>query len=388
MELASFCISTSWDDSVAGHFRALAGELAARGHRVFLFVDQRRDDIVDPNANPAVLTWPSRRPTHVPDAVWFGKFVLRERPHALVANWGATNVMLAVGRLIGVSVRVGWYHTLHGQLLADGGLKGVTSRLRVWRKRLVFRAATHFATASDAAKTDLASVYGVRLERITTLGLSFADPGLSSSPPNRPEVVCVGRLHLSKGQDVLLRALALLPESVGLVLVGNGPALAFYQALSTELGIAHRCRFVGTVPLADVPAFMARASVTVVPSRQEAFGMVNIESLAVGTPVVATRVGGIPEIVRDGLDGLLVPPDDATALAAAIGRVLETPGLRDTMSANGRQRFVHRYEQRAVVTRQADWLEALTSRRATPPPRGRRWGGTRAVLRSGPPVAE
>ena len=291
--------------------------------------------------------------------MWFGKLIMRERPKVLLANWGATNVMLAVGRASGVPVRVAWYHTMHAAMLMDGGLRDVWSRLRVLRKRLVYRAATHLATASDAAKADLVTVYGVRPERITTLGLSLADPAIRSSTVTPPQLVCVGRMHPSKGQDVLLRAVALLPDPVRLVLVGDGPARADYVTLSQGLDIADQCTFVGTVPLEDVPRWMAMAAVTVVPSRAEAFGMVNIESLAVGTPVIASCVGGIPEIIRDGVDGFLVPPDNPPALANAIQKVLKTPGLRDRMSANARQRFLDRYEQKAVVKRQAAWLDAL-----------------------------
>ena len=358
--VTSYCISTSWHGAVSGHFRALAGELAARGHRVFIVVDQQRCDVVNREANPAVLTWPSRRPTNWSDAVWFADFLRRERPRALIANWGATNIMLAVGLAVGVSVRVAWYHTIFNANVIDGGMGSLWSKLRLWRKRLVYRAATHFATASDAARADLASVYGVPLERIATLGLSLADPGVVSSPASSLDVICVGRLFRSKGQDVLLRAIALLPDAVRLILVGDGPARSEYVALSKKLHIAHRCTFIGTVPPENVPRRMARASVTVVPSRDEAFGMVNIESLAVGTPVVATRVGGIPEIIRDGVDGLLVPPDDPTALANAIATVLRAPGLRDRMSANARQRFLKQYEQQAVVRQQAEWLESLS----------------------------
>ena len=331
-----------------------------RGHRVFILVDQQRTDVVNRETNPAVLTWPSRRPTTWSDALWFADFVRRERPRALIANWGATNIMLVVGMAVGVSVRVAWYHTLYKQMVMDGGTRSVRSKLRLWRKRLVYRAATHFATASDAARADLASVYGIPAERIATLGLSLADPCVPSNPATPLDLICVGRMFHSKGQDVLLRAVALLPDAVRLILVGDGPARAAYVALSERLHVAHRCTFVGAVPLEDVPRRMARASLTVVPSRDEAFGMVNIESLAVGTPVVATRVGGIPEIIRDGVDGLLVPPDDPTALANAIARLFRAPGLRDRMSENARKRFLERYEQQAVVRRQADWLESLS----------------------------
>lgn len=106
---------------------------------------------------------------------------------------------------------------------------------------------------------------------------------------------------------------------------------------------------------------MATASVCVVPSRSEAFGRVNIEAMAAGTPVVASGVGGIPEIVRDGQDGFLVPPDNPQALADKLRLILSDPALRAAMGQSARQRFLDCFEQQANVARQADWFEALVA---------------------------
>jgi glycosyltransferase involved in cell wall biosynthesis len=85
-----------------------------------------------------------------------------------------------------------------------------------------------------------------------------------------------------------------------------------------------------------------------------------VESLAVGTPVVASSVGGIPEVVRDGVDGFLVPPDDPAALAAKVKLLLSDVELRRKMSLNARERFLSTFEQGKVVEEQADWLENIT----------------------------
>jgi glycosyltransferase involved in cell wall biosynthesis len=106
---------------------------------------------------------------------------------------------------------------------------------------------------------------------------------------------------------------------------------------------------------------MAESALTVVPSRSEAFGLVVIESMAVGTPAVASAVGGIPEIIRDGVDGFLVPPDDPAALADKIGLLLSNAELRHKMGLNARERFLSRFEQSRVVKEQADWLEQIVA---------------------------
>jgi glycosyltransferase involved in cell wall biosynthesis len=106
---------------------------------------------------------------------------------------------------------------------------------------------------------------------------------------------------------------------------------------------------------------MASAVVTVVPSRSEAFGLVNIESMAVGTPVVASKVGGIVEIIRHGVDGFLVPPDNAEALAEKLKVILCNPHVRREMRTSCRQRFLEQFEQRRSVLEQADWHEELAN---------------------------
>jgi glycosyltransferase involved in cell wall biosynthesis len=104
---------------------------------------------------------------------------------------------------------------------------------------------------------------------------------------------------------------------------------------------------------------MRSAAVTVLPSRHDNCPLVTIESLAVGTPVIASRVGGIPEVVRDGVDGFLVPPDDPAALAARLDDVFSNPGLRQNLRTNAREGFLNRLELRRAVKNQADWLETL-----------------------------
>jgi glycosyltransferase involved in cell wall biosynthesis len=366
-----YFIATSWSDSaVSHHFRVLAATLARRGHRVVLLVDGQRRDVERHDDNPAIYTWPSRRPVHARDARFLRDLIRAHRPDCLIANFGATNVMTAVGWLMSVPCRVVWYRTLSTQIEADTALPSWRLRLLQRRKRLVYRAATHLVANSEAAAADARRVYGVPEGKRTVFYNGLADPF------NRPEVgepprrehalVCPGRLYHTKGQDVLIRAIGLLLQSwpdLSVDFVGEGPAKARYMTLARDLGVVSSCTFSGKVRHDDVLAKMAAAAVTVVPSRSEAFGWVNIESLAVRTPVVASRVGGITEIVRDGMDGFLVPPDDPPALADRVHLLLSRPDLAEAMRSNARGRFLERFEQRKVVTEQVRWLEEITADR-------------------------
>jgi glycogen(starch) synthase len=157
-------------------------------------------------------------------------------------------------------------------------------------------------------------------------------------PTRHAGVLFVGRLHRQKGVDTLIRALPLLPPAASVLLVGDGPERPALQRLAGELGVADRVTVTGFLPHGMVPGLVAGADVVVLPSRYEELGTALVEAMAAGRPVVATRVGGIPELVRDGVDGLLVPPDDPEALAKAVIRVLANPVLAAELGASGRAR--------------------------------------------------
>jgi D-inositol-3-phosphate glycosyltransferase len=143
--------------------------------------------------------------------------------------------------------------------------------------------------------------------------------------------------------EVLLRSFALLPVEARLVVVGGRPAsmheareISRLEQLAVRLGVSERVTFVGAVSHDRLPLYYAAADVTVMPSSYESFGLVAVESLACGRPVVATRIGGLRTIVRDGETGLLVPWRDPALFAEALGRVLGDDGLRARLSVAAR----------------------------------------------------
>jgi glycosyltransferase involved in cell wall biosynthesis len=140
-------------------------------------------------------------------------------------------------------------------------------------------------------------------------------------PPDARVLLCVCRLEPQKGVDVAIRALAETPGA-HLVVLGEGPQRPALEQLARELDVP--VYLPGRVP--DVAAWLRRASVLVHPVRWEGFGLALLEAMLASLPVVATRVSSIPEIVADSKTGVLVPPDDASALAAAVNRILENPG--------------------------------------------------------------
>jgi glycosyltransferase involved in cell wall biosynthesis len=175
-------------------------------------------------------------------------------------------------------------------------------------------------------------------------------------------LVIVARLHPEKGHHYLFQALPEIrrrcTKPVRLLVAGVGTFDAAYREEVTAAGCADLVRFLGFRK--DSPDLIAAADLLILPSLAEAFGLVLTEALYLGTPVVATRVGGIPEIVRDGVDGVLVPSADSPALADAIIRLLEDSAERGRLAGAGRDRVINRFRFEEMV-RCYETLYASTS---------------------------
>ncbi len=355
------------DLSIMKQFVALANDLARRGHQVIILAPHRRIELENHHTNPAIYIWPSERPTKWRDAWFFYKLARQFRPDCVVASYAAVNIMTLVGWLARVPQRVTWYHTLSNQIDLDLKTPGWRMKLLRARKRLVYRLATYIVPVSRAAQDDVGQLYNQPESKLRVFLNAVADPlpagGADAGNGAADTLVCIARFSPSKGQDVLIRALTLLKAKhpqVTLEFLGDGPAGESYKQLARELGVADQCRFLGAVGHDEVLRRMRSATATVLPSRNDNCPLVTIESLAVGTPVIASRVGGIPEVVRDGVDGFLAPPDDPQALAEKLDEVLSNPALLQKLRANARAGFLSRLELRQAVTEQADWLESIS----------------------------
>ncbi|HZT73798.1 MAG TPA: glycosyltransferase [Terriglobales bacterium] len=187
-------------------------------------------------------------------------------------------------------------------------------------------------------------------------------------PPQAPVLVVVARLEPQKGHAVLLRALPRVLASfpaTRLICVGAGSLAADLRAEAGALRVAHAVRFAGFQ--ADIRPFLALAAISILPSFYEGMPLVAMESLAAGVAMIATDVDGTPEIIVHGQTGLLVPPGDPAALAAAILRLLADDSLRAALAANGqawvRRRFDrHRQIQATQELYVSAWRESCEKR--------------------------
>ena len=186
-------------------------------------------------------------------------------------------------------------------------------------------------------------------------------------PPGATVVATVGRLTAVKDQETLIRAVAECVrqgERLFLVLLGEGDLRADLEALCERLGIAENVRFTGWQP--DVARLMVTCDLFCLPSRNEGMGKVLVEAMALGKPIVASDVGGIPDLVRSGENGLLVPVGDVTAWAQAIRELVRNPDLRRRMGETGR-RIAPAYSVEAMIKQIDELYAKLLSDRCVQP---------------------
>jgi len=176
-------------------------------------------------------------------------------------------------------------------------------------------------------------------------------------------VAALTKWHRYKGLDVLLHAVRSLPQDVNCVLmiVGDGELKSHYNALSHSLGLDRRVMFVGEVGDAELPQYYSASNVSILPSKDssEGFGLTLLEANATSLPVIASRVGGIPSVVKDGYNGILVPPNDPQALSKAIRTMITNPKKAREMGRNGRKFAETREWKKTAAETEAVYEEAL-----------------------------
>ena len=255
-------------------------------------------------------------------------------------------------RLAGRGCCVATQHFLEPNHTQQRGLKAVPGRLA---HRWVNAHTHQFIAISEAVRLGMRTRREAGDDRITVVpnGLACDDRSLAppaqvraelSIPADAPLVVCVARLEPEKDIPLLLAAMETVRETVPTaqaVVVGDGSQRQALEAQIEERGLASSVHLAGFRE--DARAVIRAGDVFVLPSRAEPFGLVLLEAMALGRPVIATRAGGPCEIVADGETGRLVPPGDPDALAGALSALLTEPETRRRLGANGLRRYRERY---------------------------------------------
>jgi glycosyltransferase involved in cell wall biosynthesis len=283
------------------------------------------------------------------------QFLRRQRIDVLQTYFAdSTYLGVLVGRLAGVPHVVRTRNNL-GYWLTP---------LHRWLGRLFRRLAHVTLTNCEAGRQAVISDDGADPDSVVVLENGVDLERFAAVPPlaARPGPVHVGvvaNLRPVKGLDVFVRAAALVARRPGVTfeVAGDGPMRPELEQLVTGLGLAGRLRLPGI--LADVPGFLGRTDVAVLCSRSEGMSNALLEYMAAGRAIVATRVGASAGLIEDGVHGLLVPPGDEAALAAAVGRLAGDAGLRVRLGAAARRRAACDYSRQAMVRRFERFYQGL-----------------------------
>ena len=246
-----------------------------------------------------------------------------------------------------------WVAFHHGYTDTDRKMR-VYNRLDRWS----LPKADRLITVCQAFARELASATAVPIEKIS-IQYNSIDPEPKPSPgdvqglrnrlgisPEERIILAVGRLSKEKGHVLLIEAFKLLGErnpelACKLIIVGDGPERGRLEAAAESFGLRDRVTFAGQT--GNVPLFYAAADLMALPSHSEGSPIVLLEAMAANLPVVATSVGGVPEMVKDNESALLVPPSDPQAMTAAITRVLTDTGLAERLTKNAAALVATRY---------------------------------------------
>lgn len=355
------CYTFSFLPTVGGAellLHGLAESLAARGHEVTLWAPRVRgaDNRLDARYDLRRYARPSSK-----------RFGVRQTlPRLLVHAWRRGLDVLhchgaypegyigaALKRMAGVPLVI----RPHGADVLPGEWIARDARLRARMQAALL--AADAVVAQGAFLAGEARGLGVPAARLKVIhnGVRLSAP---VPLPDAPDLLAVGSLSQKKGLDVLLRALPQVVReapAVRLVLAGEGPEAERLRALAGELGLAGQVRFAGMVTGPAKADLFAAARIVVVPSRREPFSNALLEAMAAGRAVVATAVGGSQEVVEDGRSGLLVPPEDADALAAALIGLLRAPERTAALAQAARRRAEQFSWERMVDSYEALYRE-------------------------------
>ncbi len=334
--------------------RRLALELQRRGHRPMILTNRWPSRTLPKQTMDGLpvrrlrLALPARRTGAVArfavvaprSAAALLRLTSTFAPHVVHVHGAGPNAVYvaALRRLIRAPI----VFSAHGELRNDAHSSLERSRPLRWALQTLLRDAAAVTTPSRVVLEELREQLEL-LAPVTVLpnavDLSEFETARRRDDRVDPYIFSAGRLVHQKGVDLVLRAYAQARQSLGgrrLVVAGDGPERAALTRLAAELGLDGDVSFAGAVGRERLAELMCGADAFAFPSRQEAFGIALLEAMAAGTPAVAARVGGIPEFARDGDNALLVGPEDADGLAAALVRLTGDPELRERLVAGGR----------------------------------------------------
>lgn len=357
------------------HVFHLCRALAERGHAVQVVTSRSNPEFAPHEVMDGVEVWRTWLPgrntvgwaTHAFGSIPRMRSATRDADVVHAQDIASVLPTRAVGAGVGARTPlVTTYHTSHFLKRADSAF---------WRPvfhRFIRAAQYNLAASTEIAEVAEAIAPSHRVEALTngvdTGRFHRVDPVLPAPAEGRRRIVVPRRLFEKNGVEYLVRAMPLLAETIDVeaVLVGDGPERARLEALASDLGVADRVRFLGVRPNAEMPGLLCSGELAVFPSLMEATSVAALECMSCEVPVAASRVGGLPEIVDDGVGALFAPADPGD-LAQTVARLLGEADLA-ALGSEARRRVVDHWSNDRLADRHLEIYRALIEGRPVPAP--------------------
>tara|TARA_X000000950_G_scaffold81926_1_gene103081 strand:- start:5757 stop:6854 length:1098 start_codon:yes stop_codon:yes gene_type:complete len=349
--MESILISTSkFGTAIPDYFKYLGEEFNNKKFSVVFIFDGRVKNLPPNEKNIKYFTYPNKRPTRLKDFIFICKIIKKEKPVLCISNFGSTNIVTIASYVFRVSLRINYFHTSPQQLKIDSKRNLIYNWFLRQRKILILKINTHVITNSSTMSDLITKSYKIEKDKISVLPYLLEKSKNNWRPLDKREfsICIVGRLSLSKGHKNLLYAFnecIKIDPKLKLLIVGDGPEKNTLQKLTKSLKQKSHVVFLGNIPNKEIGTIFSNCFASISASKSEAFGIVNIESLREGTPVICTNTEGAKDIIVNGKNGFIVNLTKKNDLAKKIELVLKN---WEKYSNNALQTFEKEYEKHNI----------------------------------------
>ena len=349
--MQSILISTSkFGTAIPDYFKYLGEEFNNKNFSVIFIFDGRAKKLPPNEKNIKYFTYPNKRPTKLKDFIFICKIIKKEKPVLCISNFGSTNIVTIASYIFRVSHRINYFHTSPQQLKIDSKRNPIYNWFLRQRKILILKINTHVITNSSTMSDLITKSFKIEKDKISVLPYLLEKSKNNWKPIEKREfsICIVGRLSLSKGHKNLLYAFnecIKIDPKLKLLIVGDGPEKNTLLKLTESLKQKDHVAFLGNIPNRDIGAIFSKCFASISASKSEAFGIVNIESLREGTPVICTDTEGSKDIIVNGENGFIVDLTKKNDLVRKIELVLKN---WEKYSKNALKTFDKRYAKHNI----------------------------------------
>ncbi len=349
--MKTILISTSrFGTPIPDYFKYLGERFNKNNFSVIFVFDGSVEEFPPRQKNVKYFSYPNRRPTKLKDFIFIYKIIKQEKPILCISNFGSTNIVAIASLLLRVSNRINYLHTSPYQLLIDSKKNIITKWILRQRKSLILKTNTHVITNSNKMSQLITHFFKLKKINISVMPYLLKDDNRPKKKfKEREKKICiVGRLAPSKGHKELLYSFANcrdIHKNIDLLIVGDGPEEKNLKNLSRLLKIDKHIKFMGSVPNKDVGKIFSKCLASISASKSEAFGIVNIESLKEGTPILSTDTEGSRDILQEGKNGLIINLKEKNDFSEKLSEIIDN---WDVFSKNALRTFENKFSKKNI----------------------------------------